>query len=619
MGFDEGSAPCYFGAIVQMSGTVRRDQPGTSRGELGRCGDYRVVTRIGSGGMASVDLAAVGDTSGRQRLVAVKRLFDHLAADPNLRTMFRDEARLAARMRHPNIVETYEIGSDGESEFIVMEYLEGQTLARILRRSMPHGLPVAIVLRVASDVCAGLQYAHGLSDDQGAPLGIVHRDISPQNIFITYSGEVKLVDFGIAKASSHTTRTQMGVLKGKVSYMAPEHAQGDEVDGRADVFSLGVVLYEALTRRRMWGKTTSDLDVLRKLLTGNVPASPAAIDPNLSEEVDRICRKALAVRREDRYQSAWHMKQDLDAATEQLGETVAQDELGAFVSLAFANERARFESLCEARSRCPTGDVKDEKFALAPEAEHGSSTESARCEDVAIQPTRVYAGSGLTDTGSSAPAVNRFRQIRRDTPSLVSTTRQLPGTNEGLTDDELHRVAASGRARERFSTWAHRAVFYGPLVILLAVAFRTSSGSGAAQDSASGDHLAASGSGVATGEPLIAGKIGPTSQTSPSDESASGRRPDPTPDGLDGASAPVAPADTQDASVPSQPPSPNRSGPPTLPQVLPAIAGGTARPTGERTSPSVRQTREPVVNPSPADSGSLRRRISASGALSERK
>src|SRR5512133_824440 len=208
-------------------------------------GKYRLLAELGHGGMAQVFLALAKGVAGFNKLVVIKQIHAELAEDPDFVRMFLDEARLAARLNHPNVVQTNEVDHDNKRYFIAMEYLEGQTLNRVFNRMGrdPKLLPLGHRLRLVADGLAGLHYAHELKDYDGKALGVVHRDFTPHNIFVTYNGVVKVVDFGIAKALNSSSQTQSGVLKGKVSYMAPEQARGERVDRRADIFSVGMILW----------------------------------------------------------------------------------------------------------------------------------------------------------------------------------------------------------------------------------------------------------------------------------------------------------------------------------------------------------------------------------------
>src|SRR4051794_26091703 len=190
-------------------------------------GKYRLIAELGHGGMADVFLAVARGPIGFNKLLVVKRLKANLVDEPEYVAMLGDEARLAARLNHPNVVQTNEVGQEGDQYFIAMEYLDGQPLHRVLTRSeKKERMPLAMHLRIVCDVLSGLHYAHELADFDGSPLNVVHRDVTPQNIFVTYDGQVKLVDFGIAKASGRDGETKTGIVKGKVTYMGPEHAMG---------------------------------------------------------------------------------------------------------------------------------------------------------------------------------------------------------------------------------------------------------------------------------------------------------------------------------------------------------------------------------------------------------
>jgi serine/threonine-protein kinase len=301
--------------------------------------------------MAEVYLAVARGPAGFNKLVVLKRLLPGLAGEPSFLTMFLDEARLAAQLNHPNIVQTNEVGFDAERYFIAMEYLDGQPLVRILHKVGPEGLPIGVALRVVANACAGLHYAHTLADFNGASLGIVHRDVSPHNVFVTYAGQVKIVDFGIAKAANRSTDTQTGVLKGKIAYMSPEQLGDQDLDGRSDVFSLGVVLYEALTRKRLWGSRPRDIDIFKRLVSGDIPSSPREVVPGLPEDVDRICRRALAVNREDRYPSALDMQKDIEETMARLAYRPSERDVGDVVAPLFIEERRTIASTIERQLR----------------------------------------------------------------------------------------------------------------------------------------------------------------------------------------------------------------------------------------------------------------------------
>jgi predicted Ser/Thr protein kinase len=315
-------------------------------------GKYRVIAELARGGMGVVYLGIARGPGGFRKILVLKVLKPELAEQPAFVAMFLDEARLAARLAHPNVVQTHEVGSAEGRPYLAMEYLEGQTLHRILRRSKRCGapLPLADHLQVLIDVLAGLHHAHELLDDEGAPLGVVHRDVSPHNVLVTYDGQVKVVDFGIAKALDSSSETRTGVLKGKVSYMAPEQTRGDAVDRRADLFAVGVMLWEAVTGRRLWlGK--SEVAILQERLAARVPR-PRDVRPDVPEALERIALRALADDPSGRYATAAAMRADLeDFVREAHLDAGRGRDLGASVAALFADARALTRSLLDAQRR----------------------------------------------------------------------------------------------------------------------------------------------------------------------------------------------------------------------------------------------------------------------------
>jgi eukaryotic-like serine/threonine-protein kinase len=325
-------------------------------------GKYRLIAELGHGGMAEVYLAVSGGPAGFNKLVVIKQIRPQLAEDPEFLGMFLDEARLAARLSHPNVVQTNEVGQDGQRYFIAMEYLEGQPWNRILHRVGRSGpVPLGVQLRVLIDVLAGLQHAHELTDYDGTPLRVVHRDVTPHNVFVTYDGQIKVVDFGIAKALNSSSETRTGVLKGKVSYMSPEQARGETVDRRADLFSVGVMMWEALTGRRLW-KGVPDVTILHRLLAGELP-SPRSLRPDLDEGLEAICMKALSLEREDRFSTALELQAALEETMDRLGERTQARDVGKLVLQHFEVDRARIKTLVEEQLRAK---VSSEPGRVAP-------------------------------------------------------------------------------------------------------------------------------------------------------------------------------------------------------------------------------------------------------------
>ncbi|MCE9667191.1 protein kinase [Myxococcus stipitatus] len=276
-------------------------------------GRYQLLKRLAMGGMAQLYLARQQGPEGFEKLVVVKRILPHLAENDDFVKMFLDEARIAARLNHANVVQIFDLGAQDDSFFIAMEYIHGEDMRRVWKQSEAMGQPVPVPLacRVLIESCAGLDYAHKRTDPvSGRPLGIVHRDVSPQNILVTFEGGVKVVDFGIAKAADQATVTRSGVLKGKYSYMSPEQAAGQRVDCRSDIFALGVVLYELLTGTRLF-KRGSDIQTLAAVAECKV-MPPSQANPRVPVDLDPIVMKALAKDPAERYQEAVHLQLALE-------------------------------------------------------------------------------------------------------------------------------------------------------------------------------------------------------------------------------------------------------------------------------------------------------------------
>lgn len=316
-----------------------------------RLGRYRLIACLGRGGMGDIFLALAQGLASFQKLVVVKQLRPVLAADAEYLAMFLDEARLAARFCHPNIVQTNEVGLDaGNRYFIAMEHLDGQPYYRVLRRAHAlGGLPLPLQLHVLRSILEALQYAHTLKTYDGADLGFVHRDISPQNVFITYQGECKVLDFGVAKAVGSTVQTRPGTYKGKIGYMAPEQMQGDAVDRRADLFAVGVMLWTALAGRSPWHGMVN-VEIGRRLLAGDIPSVRGAGRP-VDEVLASICERAMAPAAADRYESAHEMRTDLDAYLESQGLWVDRQDLSGVLQKLFAVDRVRMQRFIEEQIR----------------------------------------------------------------------------------------------------------------------------------------------------------------------------------------------------------------------------------------------------------------------------
>jgi tRNA A-37 threonylcarbamoyl transferase component Bud32 len=303
-----------------------------------RIGKHEVICPLGEGGMAQVYLGFSRGPAEVNKLVVLKLIRSELARDKRFVTMFLDEARLATRLNHPNVVHTYDVLEDAGQYILTMEYLEGQSLFDVFQRIDLQYFPLDVHLWILTQVLAGLQYAHSLPDYNGSPLGVVHRDVSPDNTFVTYNGEVKLLDFGIAKAAGAVSVTNRGTFKGKLAYCAPEQLQDeDPPDARADIFAVGVMLWEALARKRIEaGDTYARLAQIR--LTGKEPRI-RAIRPDVDPALAEMCDRAMALRPGDRYLSAVDLQRDLERYLEASGKKVGRAQLAELMRGHFENER----------------------------------------------------------------------------------------------------------------------------------------------------------------------------------------------------------------------------------------------------------------------------------------
>jgi len=314
---------------------------------------YRPIIELGHGGMANVLLSVGRGPSGFNKLVVLKTMRRELVTDPDMREMFLAEARLSARLNHPNVVQVYEV-VDTALPCIIMEYLEGQPMS-YLHRAMRENFTLPMQLKIITEVLSGLHYSHELSDYDGTPLNIVHRDVSPQNVFITYDGVVKVLDFGIAKTNEATSHTQAGLIKGKVSYMPREQLLGEPVDRRADVYAVGCMLWHAAAGVKLWHDVPEG-EIMHALIDGRIPkpSSKRRVEPHL----EAIIMRALAPLAEQRYPTALDLRHDLDRylAEKSPGTSlrdISELMLSAFVEQREARKRQIHQSLSAAPSEPP--------------------------------------------------------------------------------------------------------------------------------------------------------------------------------------------------------------------------------------------------------------------------
>lgn len=405
---------------------------------LYRIGRYDLIAEIGHGGMADVFLGALaeGEAGRFQKLLAVKLIKSDLSAEPEFIEMFMDEARVAGRLNHPNVIQTLEVGADAGRNFLAMEYVDGQPLNRVARALLRNSrFDLSARLTIVLRTLDGLDYAHELADFDGTALGIVHRDISPGNILVGYDGQIKLTDFGIAKANDSSSQTRIGLLKGKTAYMAPEQARSSHVDRRADIYAAGVVLWELIAGRRMWGGT-SQAEMLTRAAAGDIPAL-SQVNPHVPPRLEEICMRALAPRREDRHASAAELAADLEDFVRSQLEPKSEREVGRLVAEVFTEERARLRDILDQQLSWRSRDL-----ATVP---HLSSVKDSRAP---ATPPAANLGPQRSGTDSRAPPA--FSSDLDHDPVTVARPPSTSGPDD------------PGRTRQR------RLVLAGGVVLLTA-------------------------------------------------------------------------------------------------------------------------------------------------------
>lgn len=305
---------------------------GPSGARLGRLGDYELLERIGSGGMAEVYKARRAGEHGFERVLAVKRILPHLAADEEFVSMFIDEAKIAVQLSHPNIAAVHDLGRIDGTCYLVLDYVHGRDLRILWEREREWRAPphAGIACHVIARALEGLSHAHKAVDGMGRPLDLIHRDVTPQNILVSFEGDVKIVDFGLAKAQGRAHATQAGVVKGKLAYLAPEQMRGLPLDPRVDVYAAGIVLWELLTGQRLFYADT-DLDTLRKVHEAHVEP-PSSLNQVIPPQLDRVVLTALAKDRDARYESAQDFLDALEEVIWDWGVVYKAQQIGAYVS-----------------------------------------------------------------------------------------------------------------------------------------------------------------------------------------------------------------------------------------------------------------------------------------------
>jgi serine/threonine-protein kinase len=292
-----------------------------------RFGRYAVLGHVADGGMGSVYLGRAEGAYGFERLVAIKTIRRQFGGDERFRQMFLDEVRILSRIEHPNVARVFDVGADGDAPYLVLEWIDGDSVAALLRAANERDepLPLSHAIRIVAEACSGLHAAHELADAVGRPLGVVHRDVSPQNILVSTGGDVKVIDFGVAKARDRLAETRDGTLKGRINYMAPEHVLGREVDRRADVFALGALLYELLSGRAPYA-ASNEAATLHQLVQGEPPVPlPASVPPGVA----RVVSRALGHDPAERYATADELRRALLEAVDPGTAAAARGDLAS--------------------------------------------------------------------------------------------------------------------------------------------------------------------------------------------------------------------------------------------------------------------------------------------------
>lgn len=409
-----------------------------------RLGRYDVAGLLATGGMAEIWLGRLVGPMGFEHPVVLKRILPHLARVPAFVSMFVDEARITSGIKHPNVAQVNELVHEAGELFLVMEYLAGESLAGLLRRLNKQGrsLDPALAAYVVAEACAGLHAAHELTDEQGFPRDVVHRDISPQNIFITYSGQVKLLDFGIAKAANRSTQTEAGQVKGKFAYMSPEQCQGQPLDRRSDLFSMGIVLWEASLGKRLFHRG-SELLTFQAICEAPV-LRPSALLAEYPAALEQVCMRALERPRARRYATALELRAALLPVARALGlEDDGETRLGQLMKQVFAERvEAKQEMLLQFQagglpSSVPAGEV-DEAVELP-------------CLDPA-GPTQQDEPAHVTDA-APARAKSRVRAALGLAAAALATLGGAAVWRSGQTDNQIDGdLAATEAAAEHSRT-----------------------------------------------------------------------------------------------------------------------------------------------------------------------
>ncbi len=365
--------------------------------------NYQILAKLAMGGMAEIFLARGESTTGVERYVVLKRIIREKAHDTQFVQMFLEEARLAAQLQHANIAQVYDIGKLGESYFFTMEYVHGETVRDVLQRarSLRRELPLGLILTVIAGTAAGLHHAHERIGIDGRPLGIVHRDVSPSNLMVSYDGSVKVVDFGVAKAENRAHETQSGAVKGKISYLSPEQCRGAPVDRRSDLFSLGIVLWEMLTLERLY-RRASDFENMAAIVNEPTP-SPTTHRPGLPHDLEQLSLRLLSKRPEARFATAQDLLEEIEEIAARNGLVLSISALGRFMKELFGQRPEPWVQLEAVRDSADGVTVTSEP--LPPELSSISDSVEGHLRHIRDLGTPYAAHHGTTSEPSALPPV----------------------------------------------------------------------------------------------------------------------------------------------------------------------------------------------------------------------
>ena len=426
-------------------------------------GQYALLARLARGGMGEILLAQKRGIAGFEKLVVIKRLLPHLMSDASFTAMFINEARVAAQLNHPNVCQVYELGQEDDQYFISMEYLQGISLSALLRETASRGrvLEPRFVLGLLTQACEGLHHAHELVDVDGTPRGLVHRDLTPSNIFVTSDGIVKILDFGIAKVRGALAKTRTGTIKGKYAYMSPEQLAGQPLDRRSDVFSLGIVLYESLTCTRLF-KRQVDHQMFRAITTDPIPRADSTV-PQLPRQVGDVVARALERDPSRRFETARNLAEALTEAGRLVGGTMSPTAIGQLLGASYGRLLAEQDSLLRgARAAAESGGEETKVTEESPVPELSEPTAATRALPQQTGAARVDLPLVVDESEQTTTCAPAFRR-----PSTGQPYENEPPTRVHNDSSESERVitsTASVRTKRRWQQVVASGVFIAAVV-----------------------------------------------------------------------------------------------------------------------------------------------------------